>query len=138
MESDNKAFVRRWFAEVWNKGNLDALQEMLDENAIVHNLPVTNPDSKCGPAEFAPFVQTFRGALPDIQFTVEAVISEGNMAAARCSVRGTHTGDSLGIAASHKPVQITGMTMVRLENGKIVEGWNNFDIASLYEQIKSE
>jgi predicted ester cyclase len=66
---------------------------------------------------------------------VEDVISEGDMVAARCSVRASHLGEGLGIAASNRPIEISGMSFVRIRDGKIVEGWNNFDFMSLYRQV---
>jgi predicted ester cyclase len=50
-------------------------------------------------------------------------------------VRGKHSGDSLGFAATHSPVEFTGMTIVRVKDGKIVEGWNNFDFMRMYQQV---
>ena len=55
--------------------------------------------------------------------------------AARCSVRGQHVGDHLGVAASNAPVQFTGMVLVRIRDGKFVEAWNNFDFMSMNRQI---
>ena len=63
------------------------------------------------------------------------MIAEGDLVAARCSVRGKHTGDHLGIAASNALVQFTGMSLVRIKDGKIVEGWNNFDFMKMNKQI---
>jgi len=63
------------------------------------------------------------------------MIAEGDLVAARCSVRGKHTGDHLGFAASDSPVEFTGITIVRIKDGKIVEAWNNFDFMKMYKQI---
>ena len=135
MSEENKALVRRWFEEVWNQGRSDAIDEMFAADGIAHGLS----DDACkplkGPDDFKPFHQTFRGAFPDIEVVVEDMIAEGDLVAARCSVRGKHTGDHLGIAASNAPVQFTGMSMVRIKDGKIVEGWNNFDFLKMNKQI---
>ena len=88
-----------------------------------------------GPTGFKPFHEVFRGAFPDIEVVVEDMIAEGELVAARCSVRGQHTGDHLGIAASNAPVQFTGMSIVRIKDGKIVEAWNNFDFMKMNKQI---
>ena len=67
------------------------------------------------------------------------VLPSGEKAAAkitaRCTVRGTHTGDTLGFAATQAPMEITGISIVRIQNGKIVEGWNNFDFMTMYKQL---
>ena len=81
------------------------------------------------------FHQAFRDSFPDIIVTVEDMIAEGDKVAARCSVRATHTGNSLGYAATNKQIEITGMVLARIENGKIIESWNNFDFLKLRQQI---
>jgi predicted ester cyclase len=67
--------------------------------------------------------------------TVDDVIAEGDKVAARCSVRGRHQGDHLGIAATHTPVDFTGIAIVRIRDGKIVEAWNNFDFMRMNRQL---
>jgi steroid delta-isomerase-like uncharacterized protein len=131
----NKALMRRWFDEVWNKGRAEAIGEMFAADGVGHGLSDEPGKTINGPSEFVPFHSVFRGAFPDIEVVVEDVIAEGDMVAARCSVRGRHTGDHLGIAASHAPVGFTGMVMARIKDGKIVEAWNNFDFLSMNKQI---
>jgi steroid delta-isomerase-like uncharacterized protein len=132
---ENKAVVRRWFEEVWNKGRADAVSEMLSEDAIVHGLAEDPALPLRGPDGFLPFHAQFREAFPNIDVVVEDSIAEGDMIAARCSVRGKHTGHSLGFTATQNPVEFTGMTMVRIKDGKIVEAWNNFDFMKMYRQL---
>lgn len=135
MTTENKELFRRWFEEVWNKGRVDAIHEMFAEDGIAHGLS-DDPDRPMrGPADFANFHATFRNAFPDMIITVEDAISEGDKVAARCSVRGKHTGDSLGIAATQTPVEFTGISIVRIKDGKIVEAWNNFDFMKMYRQL---
>ena len=135
MSEENKALLRRWFEEVWNKGRAEAIDEMFDAEGIVHGLSDDDATTLRGPKDFKPFHDVFRGAFPNIQVTVEEAIAEGDLVAARCSVRGQHSGDHLGVAASNAPVQFTGMVFVRVRNGKIVEAWNNFDFLKMNRQI---
>jgi predicted ester cyclase len=107
----------------------------LAADGIAHGLSDEEGKPFRGPADFKPFHQVFRGAFPDIEVVVEDMISEGDLVAARCSVRGKHTGDHLGVAATHAPVQFTGMCIVRIKDGKIVEAWNNFDFMKMYKQL---
>ena len=86
-------------------------------------------------AAFIPFFHKFREAFPDLHVVVEDVICEGDRMAARCRVYGTHGGHTLGFAATNRPVEFTGMCWVRVENGKFVEGWNNFDFATMSTQL---
>jgi steroid delta-isomerase-like uncharacterized protein len=135
MSELNKALVRRWFDEVWNKQRPEAIDEMLAPDAIVHGLS-DDPESPLkGPAGFKPFHETFRGAFPDVEVMVEDMVAEGDKVAARCSVRAKHAGDQLGIAASGAPVDFTGIAIVRVRDGKFVEAWNNFDFMRMNRQI---
>jgi steroid delta-isomerase-like uncharacterized protein len=135
MSDENKALLRRWFEEVWNKGRADAIDEMFAADGLVHGLSAEEGIPMKGPIGFKPFHATFRGAFPEINVTVEDLIAEGDRVAARCSVRGTHTGDHLGVPASNAPVEFYGMCIVRVANGKIVEAWNNFDFLTMNRQI---
>jgi len=131
----NKALMRRWFEEVWNKGRADAIPEMFAENGIAHGLSDDVHNPLRGPTGFLPFHGQFRSAFPNIEVIVEDQVAEGDLVATRCSVRGKHSGDSLGIAATHSPVEFTGMTITRIRDGKIVEAWNNFDFMRMYRQL---
>jgi len=135
MKNDNKALVHRWFEEVWNKGRMDAISEMMSTEAIAHGLTDHAGNELRGADGFRAFAENFRKAFPDIRITVEDTVSEGDKIAARCSVQAIHSGDGIGIAATNKPMAVTGMTMVRIKDGKIVEAWNNFDFMSLFQQL---
>jgi len=135
MSEENKQLVRRWFAEVWNNGRADAIEEMFDENGIAHGLSDDPSQPITGPQEFRPFHTLFRDAFPNMEIVVEDMIAEGDKVAARCSVRAKHEGDFLGKEATQSPVEFTGMTIVRIANGKIVEAWNNFDFMTLHKQV---
>jgi steroid delta-isomerase-like uncharacterized protein len=130
----NIALMRRWFKEVWNQGTIETINELLAEDAVL--MGQGEPDVKIqGPAEFISFVQRIRGAFPDVKVSVEDAFGLGNKVVVRWSAAMTHQGDQLGIPASGKRVRITGMTMVRLRDGKIVEGWENWDQLAMMQQI---
>ena len=135
MSEENKALMRRWFEEVWNKGRAEAIPEMFADEGIAHGLSDDPANPMRGPSEFLPFHTQFREAFPDIEVVVEDQLAEGDLVATRCSVRGKHTGDSLGFAATQSPVEFTGITITRMKNGKIVEAWNNFDFMKMYRQL---
>jgi steroid delta-isomerase-like uncharacterized protein len=134
MSTENKALAYRWFEEVWNKGRVEAIDEMLDPNMIAHGLGKDGSDLR-GTDGFKIFHTKFRGAFPDIRITVEDVIAEGDRVAIRFSGSASHRGDHLGVPATQRPVTFTGMAFIRCRNGKIVEGWNNFDVMGLMQQI---
>ena len=135
MSEENRALIHRWFEEVWNKGREEAIDEMFAEGAVAHGLVGEDGQELRGPSDFKPFFRRFRDAFPDIQVVIEDCVTEGDRAAARCRVIASHTGGGLGVAATNKPVEFTGMTIVRVQNGQIIEAWNNFDFLSLNQQI---
>jgi steroid delta-isomerase-like uncharacterized protein len=131
MSTEHKALVRRWFDEVWSNGRAAMIDEMLMEQATVHGL---GPDLH-GPAGFKPFHAAYRNAFPDITIRIDDIVSEGDIVAARWSGTGTHRGDGLGFAATGRNVQFHGMIFVRVERGKMAEGWNSFDQLGLLQQL---
>ena len=133
MSEDNKALIRRWFDEVWNNRQSQAIDEMLAPNAVIHGL--AEDQAMQGIAPYKEFHKMFCGAFPQVQIDVEDVITEGDRLAVRCRVRGQHGGDDLGIKATNAPVDFTGMSIVRIQDGKIVEAWNNFDFSKMHTQI---
>ena len=135
MSEENKQLIRRWFAEVWNDGRADAIEEMFDENGIAHGLSDDPSQPITGPRQFKPFHTLFRDAFTNMEIVVEDMIAEGDKVAARCSVRAKHEGEFLGKEATQSPVEFTGMTIVRIANGKIVEAWNNFDFMTMHRQV---
>ena len=132
---DLKAFIRRWFEEVWNKGREEAIDEMFAEDGVAYGLADETGAPLRGASGFKPFFRNFRGAFPNIEVIVEDTVAEGDKVAARCTVRATHAGDNLGFAATQKPMDITGITIVRVRDGQIVEAWNNFDFMGMHQQL---
>ena len=129
---ENKQLVRRWFEEVWNKGRAEAIAEMFAADGLAHGL---GDAPLRGPGNFLPFFHTFKNAFPDIEVIVEDAIAEGDMVAARCTVRGRHQGHTLGFAATNRAVEFTGLCIARCRAGQIVEAWNNFDFLAMYQQL---
>jgi len=108
---------------------------MFDTNGIAHGLSDDPANPMRGPKDYRPFYSKLREAFPNIEVVVEDMIAEGDKVAARCSVSGKHEGDSLGIAATQLPVEFTGISIVRIADGKIVEAWNNFDFMKMNRQL---
>ena len=136
MSEENKELLRRWFDEVWNNGRAEVIEELFDKNGIAHGLSDDPSNPIRGPRDYRPFYEVFRQAFPNLKIVIEDMVAEGDKVAARCSVRGTNEGDFQGRAATQAPIDITGITIVRIDNGKIVEAWNNFDFMSLNRQVE--
>jgi hypothetical protein len=90
-----------------------------------------------GAEGFKPFYRVYREAFPDVHITVDEVVAEGPLTAARFTVTGTHTGELDGLKPTGKRVTFTGMAMTRWQNGQIVEGWNNVDLPGMMAQLSS-
>jgi steroid delta-isomerase-like uncharacterized protein len=133
---DLKALSRRWFEEVWNKGRAEAIEEMLHPQGIPHGIGDTS-EGRRGPAAFMPFYQAFRRAFPDMRIVVEDVLAEGDQTAIRFSFTGTHSGPGpmKNLAATGRPFRATGLTIVRWQDGQIIEAWNEFDAAGMMAQL---
>ena len=79
--------------------------------------------------------QTFRGAFADIHIDILRTVTEGEMIAVHCHVTGTHTGRELGVDATQNRVEFEGVTIARVVNGQLREGWNCFDFLTMYQQL---
>jgi len=134
VSEENKKIVRRWFEEVWNRGSESAIEEMLDAEGVAHGLGDSEQDVK-GPAEFKPFVANIRGALPDTRIVIEDIFADGDRVAVRVTLQGTHTGNGLGLAPTGRSVRIQGIVIVRMQDGRIKEGWNSYDQLGLLRQL---
>ena len=132
MSPSPDVVVRQWFREVWDEGHEEAIDRLLAPHAIVHGL---GPTPMTGPAAFKPIFRVFREALGDLEIEVEQTIVEGELCAAYCRVKGRHVGQALGGPPTNRPIEFTGVSMTRVQNGRIVEGWNVFDFLGMYQQI---
>ena len=135
MPEQYKTLAHEWFEEVWNQGSSEAIDRLFAVEGVAHGLADVAGHNPVGPAGFKPFHKQFREAFPDVHIEVVDTICEGNKIAARCIVTGTHLGETLGFNATGRRVEFTGMTILRIEDGKIAEAWNNFDLAGMNRQI---
>jgi steroid delta-isomerase-like uncharacterized protein len=128
------ALIRRWFDEVWNQGRTETIDELFPDHAVMWGVGRPEQSSR-GAAEFKVFHQTMHGACPDVKIELDHVIEQGDTAFTRWTVTATHTGEGLGIPATNRKVKIQGMSACRVQNGKIVEGWNLWDQIGMARQL---
>ena len=133
MSDTNKNVVRRLFDEVWNKGYLPVADQLFAQNYSHHD-PST-PEFGRGPESEKKRATLYRTAFPDVQLTIEDIIAEGETVTARWSCKGTHRGDLNGIAPTGKQFTISGISVARFTNGKMIEGWVNWDALGLMQQL---
>ena len=133
MSENNKAIVRRLFDELWNKGNLSLADQLFTPNYTHHDS--SSPDFGHGPESERKRATLYRTAFPDLRLTIEDLIAEGDTVMARWSCHGTHKGDLNGIAPTGKQFTISGVTTARFLNGKLAEGYVNWDALGMMQQL---
>jgi predicted ester cyclase len=126
----NKALVQRYVAEPWNKGKVDALDELCGPNFQLEGLG--------GVDAFKAAILDFRRSFPDLTFTVEEIIAEGDKVAYRWSSKGTHQGEFAGIAPTGKVVTATGITIIRIIDGKVVDDRFESSGPTIEEQLTAD
>jgi len=131
---DNVRLARRWFQEVWNEGRMETVHELFAKDGVATGQS-EHGETIHGPEHFAPLVQRIRGAFPDIKVTVEDAFGADDRVAVRWSAVMTHKGDHLGMPATNRLAKISGISIVRVRNGQLVEGWDNWDQLGLMKQI---
>jgi steroid delta-isomerase-like uncharacterized protein len=130
---ENKAVVRRELEEIFTQGNLDAAQDVYAPNYYSHQ-PAGGEDIR-GLEAIKQFTAGVRQAFPDMQIAIEDQIAEGDKVVTRFTSRGTHQGELWGIPPTGKEVEVTSISMDRIEGGKIAEHWTNADQLSMMQQL---
>jgi len=133
MAADNKAIVRRYFAEVVNEGNLAVADELISTFYVSHY--PTGYDFGGGPEDVKQIMTTVRTAFPDVHFTVEDIVAEGDKVVARWTFRGTHEHDFMGIPPAGKQVTVISIAIYRIADEKIAEAWVAWDTGGLLRQL---
>jgi len=132
MSQAPEAVVREWFEQLWNQKKIDTIERLFASDGIAHGL---SGEEMKGPEGFRAFYTSFSEAFPDLHIEVLRAIVQGEFVVTHSRVTGMHTGHTLGVAATGRPVVFEGMTIVRVVDGKIVEGWNCYDFLSMYQQL---
>ncbi|MDP9047748.1 MAG: ester cyclase [Bacteroidota bacterium] len=120
----NKAFMLRWYDQLWNFGNEETIEEMMHEQCRAFGL---GPEPVIGPDGFKHFYRSFTAAYSDIQITVDKNLVDGDYVITLCTCTAVHK-------ESGRPVNFTGNSVALIENGKILSGWNYFDFLTMYMQ----
>lgn len=133
MSSDEcKEVVLRWFAEL-DRGNLDIVEELIAEDYVDHNPALPNlPSGREGVRQYVRILKT---AFPDAIHVIDDVIAEDNKVMTRVTARGTFLGACIGYEPTGKVVEISGIAVHRVENGRLIEHWAHADMAGFMHQI---
>lgn len=129
---DNKQVMNR-FTQFINTASEKLAEELISPDAVFHVPGRAEPVR--GPAGYLEIIGMMRGGFPDIQWTLEEMVTEGDMVAARFTMRGTHRGTFFGVPPTSKAIQVQAMNFYRLSGGKFVEERGQPDLLSLLQQI---
>jgi steroid delta-isomerase-like uncharacterized protein len=133
MSGANSEVVRRFYKEVWNRGNVDVADEVFADDYVRHDLRPSQAEP--GPAGQKRIAADFRRAFPDVRFDVEMIIAEGDLVAARWTAHGTNSGPWGRQLATGRRARFSGVNIFRFRDGKVAEIWNHRDDLGLMEQL---
>lgn len=130
---ENKKLVHRFFDEFWNRGDFTKADEIMANDYTVYPLgsatPITSAEAVRG------FILSMRAAFPDLHIRMDDMLLDGDEAAVRSTVKGTHLGEYVGAPPTGKPVTVESISIIRFANGRIVEAWSASDNLSLMQQL---
>lgn len=129
---ENEVIVQRYWDEVWNQKNDDALRELFAADEV-HHWGIG--DTTVGPDEFLTRIAAFRTAFPDFRIDITLVVREGDMIVSHYTATATHEGEWLGIPATGRRIEYTGVNTFRIACGKIAESWGVANHLGLLQQI---
>ena len=127
----NKTIARRDLLEVWNQGKLEVIDETAAEDLVFHD-----PSGDIlGVEGYRQYVTMYRTAFPDVQFTIEDQVAEGDKVVTRWSSTATHNGELMGIPPTGLPGPTTGISIGRFVGGKVVETWSSWDALGMWQKL---
>ncbi len=127
----NKAGMRRMFEEGWNQGDLGVVDELLAADAHDHH----DPDVPSFPEHLKETIVLFRRAFPDLRYTIEDMIAEGDKVACRVTLTGTHRGVFNGIPPTGRAIRVEQIHIARIVAGKGREHWAALEMLTLLQQL---
>ena len=131
---ENRALLRRSVEEVFSaRGDLDVADEIYAPNYVGHN-PL-DPEDVRGPEGAKEQARMYRSAFPDVRLSIEEQVAEGDKVVTRWIGSGTHQGEMMGIAPTGNQIRVDGITISRIQDGKVVEDWELFNALGLMQQL---
>lgn len=125
--------IKRFYDEVIAGGNLDLIDELAADGMVDHEEGLPGQPSGKEGVKF--FVNAIREAFPDIQANTDVTLSQGDLGAARTTLRGTHQGELMGVAATNTSVEFETLDILRMEGDKVAEHWGVTDTMGLMQQL---
>lgn len=129
--NENKRLMENYH-QAWSRGNLEALRQFLDDDCITHNLATGEERDVSFEAEAC---EVWHRSFDNVQVEIQQMIAEGDKVVVYWRLKSRHTGKFMGIEATNKDLQVPGMEINRIMNGKIIEIWRLSDTMSLMQQL---
>ncbi|MGA9352492.1 MAG: ester cyclase [Terriglobales bacterium] len=126
----NKVVARRVFDEIFNQGKFEVADEIYARNFVNHGI-----HRDAGLREDQGAARGWKLAFPDLRMTVLNEIAEGNLVTVLYTGTGTNTGEGNGLPATGRKMEVRGITIWRIVNGKITEEWSEFDQLSVMKEL---
>jgi predicted ester cyclase len=136
MSEENKEKMRRFLEEAFGQGKTEVVDELLHSDFVCYD-----PNSETGEIRGADTIkgeiEYFHSAVPDLTYTVEDQVAEGDKVVSRYTVSGTHQGEFFGVAGTGNRIEMTGINIDRFddESGKLIEEWPEYDLLGAMKQI---
>lgn len=130
MPLDRKAAVLRWFDELFNRGRLEAIDELFAPGAVIYESGI-----KRAPKMLRAVYTSSVEGIPDMRIEVDELIAEDSRIMARWTLRGTHTGDYMGIPASGRAVSMIGVSIFHFDGDRVAECWDVEDTFAMLRQM---
>jgi steroid delta-isomerase-like uncharacterized protein len=134
MPGTTKRIIQRFYAEIYNQGDLGVADELVAVGYVNH---YPAPGEASGLEGFKAFVAYLRRAFADFQITVEDQIAEGDKVVTRFTISGRHEGEFAGFPPSGRRISVPGIAIHRIIDGQIREGWFNWDALGLMQQLRN-
>ena len=131
--ADEKTLVRRFYEEAWDRGAFDVVDGLFAPDYVRHDFRAGAVAD--GPQGQKDIVVAFRAAFPDLRFSVDFVLGDGDLVAGRWTATGTNTGVWNGMEPTGRSVTFSGINVFRFADGKVVELWNHRDDLGLMQQL---
>ncbi len=129
----NRALIEAYFYEVWNKGDYDKLDSIIDQDYI--NYSPSTPDPLPGPLGLKPIITEMRNGIPDLKYIIKETIVTQDRVVARVLVTGTHLNSLFGIPPTGKRIEVQQINIEHIKNGKIIAHWRVTDELKMMQQL---
>jgi predicted ester cyclase len=138
-ESPNKQVYRRFVEEVINEGDISVIDELFNPDYVDHTAPPGAPSGLSVHDQVAGIPRLFRGAFPDLRFTIESMVEQDGWVGTRVTGEGTHTGAPfMGLPPSGRKAVWSSFGMFRIQDGRIAEHYGQPDMLGLREQLEGK